>query len=605
MSLFENFPYTNLHELNLNWLIERIKELQEDQVLSVNGLTGDVILYQDATMTLPAVGARQWTIIRSVDGVLAGILFDKDGTGYIVNGSTLHQIYTSDNPPPYPVTSVNNKTGNVTLYTERYIQLPPLDDIEIDTWNFFRKINNVNYGIQFETNGKAYIMAGTNRYQIFTSHDEPNYPVKSVNGETGNVRLWWEDNNEIELIGINPESTTEYSSWILSRALNDSAETILSLEITKTGQLRLHSGSDVFTVYSTANPQPTWVDDPTTDIIEVSDPANGSMWGFIRETDTAPVGILFDNSQQNTPKAFIRFTDSNNTIQMVQLLTLQDIPSTTGVLSINGLSGVVVLTGSDINVSSTDTRKISVTINTIENNITANRNAMAFYEPEMVSSHNIPSGSYVFWNNAAYRATQAIPLGSTLSSTNLTPLPEGGFSNNIFNTLNNKFFTENTTDVLASALTLPENSWKIYKGSGSNYTGNIPNVNFKYGIFTVTERGGQIFVLAQSPSLELAINTYNGTTWSGWQEFATTNSTPIMYTIPANGTFTLEHYTSYLAICYTDAGNVGLDVIYGRWSDTSLITHAVGNSRNTITGLVFTNGESMPVTLVRLNTWTL
>ena len=37
MALFENFPYTNLHELNLDWLIDELKKLELSQVLSVNG----------------------------------------------------------------------------------------------------------------------------------------------------------------------------------------------------------------------------------------------------------------------------------------------------------------------------------------------------------------------------------------------------------------------------------------------------------------------------------------------------------------------------------------------------------------------------------------
>ena len=37
MSLFENFPYTNLHNLNLDWLIKIINDLKEGMVVSVNG----------------------------------------------------------------------------------------------------------------------------------------------------------------------------------------------------------------------------------------------------------------------------------------------------------------------------------------------------------------------------------------------------------------------------------------------------------------------------------------------------------------------------------------------------------------------------------------
>ena len=37
MALFENFPYTNLHELNLDWLIDMLNMITQNQVLSVNG----------------------------------------------------------------------------------------------------------------------------------------------------------------------------------------------------------------------------------------------------------------------------------------------------------------------------------------------------------------------------------------------------------------------------------------------------------------------------------------------------------------------------------------------------------------------------------------
>ena len=67
---------------------------------------------------------------------------------------------------------------------------------------------------------------------------------------------------------------------------------------------------------------------------------------------------------------------------------------------------------------------------------------------------------------------------------------------------------------------MPSGSWHIFKGAGSAYTGNVPNVNFGYGTFIVTKRGGEAFVLAQSPSQELAINGQNGSAWIGWQELA-------------------------------------------------------------------------------------
>lgn len=431
MALFENFPYTNLHELNLNWLIDVLKTLEENSVISVNGQTGQVILYQNARMELPAVDANDWSIVRNAHGVQAGIWFAGTGTAYIVHGNLMDQIFTENHQPPYPVTRVNGQTGDITLYAEQFVRLPDLTGESLSTWNIYRKINNINHGIQFDTDGTAYIMNGTDRYTIYTEHDEPEYPVESVNGETGNIRLYYAEGNDIEFLGISPEESTTYNSWSISRALNDSNETVLSLEITQSGQLKLHIGNTVYSVYSTANPQPTWVDDPNADIIEVSDQASAGTWGFIRETNNAPVGILFDNSVQNTPKAYIRYTDSNNTVQTIQLLSRQDIPSSSGVISINNMDGVVVLTGANIDVSATDARHVNVVLSNLETGVSNNQAAMAFDEPGNNATHNIPSGSYVYWNGGAYIANQNIDLGAPLSSTNLNALPAGGFINEL------------------------------------------------------------------------------------------------------------------------------------------------------------------------------
>lgn len=514
MALFENFPYTNLHELNLNWLIETIKKLEENTVISVNGQTGEVVLYQDATMELPSVSEADWSIVRTANGTRAGILFNGNGTSYIVHGGVLDKIFTTNNPPPYPVTRVNGMTGDITLYADRYVQLPPLSGTEIDTWNIFRKINNVNYGIQFETDGKAYIMAGNNRYQLFTEHDVPEYPVESVNGETGNIRLYYTEANDIEFLGISPEEAEVYNSWSISRALNDSAETVLSMELTKTGQLRLHSGNAVYTVYSTANPQPTWVADPTADIIEVSDQASGDVWGFIRETDTAPVGILFDNSIQDTPKAYVRYTDSNNQVQTVQLLTRQDIPSSSGVIAINGLDGVVVLTGADIDVSTTDARKINVVLNNLESADANHQAAMAYNEPGFNATYNIPAGAYVYWNSGAYYANQPISLGDPLSTTNLTALQTGGFANALNRKMSNLMIRVEGTEQTLTGMSSGE------KRRVTGFTLTVPTgykmVSITAYVSDVYINGTPISVIPMSTgTITYSIlfeNFYNGTT---------------------------------------------------------------------------------------------
>lgn len=75
-----------------------------------------------------------------------------------------------------------------------------------------------------------------------------------------------------------------------------------------------------------------------------------------------------------------------------------------------------------------------------------------------------------------------------------------------------------TTDILASALTVT--GTKFFKGiGGADYTGNVPNGSYKYGVFQVFKRNAQIFVLAEA-SGSIAINRYENGAWDGWQEFA-------------------------------------------------------------------------------------
>ena len=79
--------------------------------------------------------------------------------------------------------------------------------------------------------------------------------------------------------------------------------------------------------------------------------------------------------------------------------------------------------------------------------------------------------------------------------------------------------TNTTNDILADALIT--NKTKFFSGSGSSYTGSVPSGNYKYGTFMVNRRYGTKTVLAQSSNNDIAINTYDGGSWTGWQELAT------------------------------------------------------------------------------------
>ena len=448
MALFENFPYTNLHQLNLDWLINEIKNLEENQVISVNGQTGAVILYQNAVMQLPDVTEDHWSIIRMADGTYRGIMFGDDDKAYVVHGNAMSQIYSANNPPPYPVTSVNGQTGTVELYTSAYVALPDLTDAELHNWNIYRALNNVIRGIQFSDNGKAYLIAGNQRYEFYSSNNEPPYPVTSVNGQTGAAVLYQDP--AVQLPGVTDAAQHNWNIW---RNLNNVAS---GIQFNDDGTVSLIVGSDRYTLYSSNNPPsypvtsvngqtgtvvltipPAFVDNPAAAELTVAeDIPDSSVWALIRETDNGYVGIAID-STSGSQAAYLQIGTGAGK-QLVKLLTLADIPSSSGVVSVNGLSGVVVLSGADLNVSTTDTRKINVVLAGLEDGADYLREALVFDEQgNATATHNIPAGSFVYWNNGTYTASQAISIGDTLSSTNLTVVPAGG----AINALNSNFTT--------------------------------------------------------------------------------------------------------------------------------------------------------------------
>lgn len=76
-----------------------------------------------------------------------------------------------------------------------------------------------------------------------------------------------------------------------------------------------------------------------------------------------------------------------------------------------------------------------------------------------------------------------------------------------------------TVDVLADALAMTGSAIRGFYGAGASYTGDLPDSNYAYGAFLVIRRASNsIFVLAipNLPSLGLALNRYDGSSWVGW-----------------------------------------------------------------------------------------
>ena len=156
------FPYSSMQEINLDWILTKVKNLMRflpddgsvGQILrrtahgaewsneqgggggavnSVNGQTGDVVLTASDVGALPdttpipdstsdlindsgfvdAAGAAAAAPVQKVNGQTGTVTINKTSVG-LGNVQNVLQ-YSASNPPPYPVTSVNSQTGAVSL----------------------------------------------------------------------------------------------------------------------------------------------------------------------------------------------------------------------------------------------------------------------------------------------------------------------------------------------------------------------------------------------------------------------------------------------------------------------------------------------------------
>ena len=332
--MFERFPYTNLHELNLDWILSELKKIESAAVLSVNGQTGDVILYQENGIRFPDVTENQWNIRRQIETGAAGQkivgLQFLSGKMQRIDGTGRYDVYDAGNPPAYPVesvngqtgavvlsfpvTSVNGQTGEVILYQQAGIRYPDATD---QYWNIRRQIkdsqdNNVIEGLQFNAGSAMQRISGANRYTVYDSQNQPPYPVQSVNGETGAVQLAIPEafvSNLLQSIMHISENVSGATNWGLDRLI---------------------------TLGETAN--------------------------------TARVGLFIDTAIDGTPSTYMRIDDGQN-VTTIKLLTNADIPSGSGVISINGLNGVVTLYATNIQRANDDQQTVENALIAVESDV--------------------------------------------------------------------------------------------------------------------------------------------------------------------------------------------------------------------------------------------
>lgn len=265
---FENFPYTNFHEINLDWIVARVKEAYSASnppdypVKSVNGMTGDVIIAIPANL----------------------------------------------------VQSVNGETGEVILYRNPLVQFPTTGE---SRWNLFRICDGDERGIEFDEDG-AHRIEGTRRILIYDEENQPDFPVTSVNGQTGDVRI---------TAGVN--SVNGKTGNVVTPFIN-----------------------------------------PNTDILKLDSNSNTVLWGISRDVAGGNVALYISRGT-GTPQAFIRYTPNQGEAVNLPLLSSADIPESAGVVSINGQTGSVTLYGTDINIDESNIMTVSQKLTNTANLATA------------------------------------------------------------------------------------------------------------------------------------------------------------------------------------------------------------------------------------------
>ena len=407
MGLFQQFPFTNLHELNLDWLIKAIKDLGEHAVLSVNGETGEVVLYKSENIVFPEVTADTWRMVRVADGHTAGIMF-QNGLLYVMYDNAAERVYTVDHPPVYPVTSVNGQTGAVETYKTAYNRLAAVSE---QNTNFYRTIDKdgtpADVGVQVDKN-KIERMNGVNRYKVYDEGNTPNI-VTSVNGESGPV-----------VIAI-PFADVE------------------------------------------------------TDNVMFQDAAAGHSWSLGRETLDGVASIQLETSASSADVYIRFFTEDDPPVSYVRkLLTLDDIPSASGVVSLNGMTGVVTLYGDTMPIESGSLVTVKQAIDNVNSAVTANVNALApAIDPDtMQCAVTIPKGDFCQINGVFYLniSGAALPANTTISMASLQAVSSLGVLNEELEHPAMRDVIITRTSAASHIFTVPDNSCNlfVFEGNGGS-----------------------------------------------------------------------------------------------------------------------------------------
>lgn len=181
-----NYPWTNLHELNLNWILNQIRQLskQVSKFVNLTATAHSVPYGEDPTVEVTGgtgndpynldfgIPESQSSAVNTVNGQSGDVVITASDVG-LGNVDNIQQ-YSATNPPPYPVTSVNGMTGDVIVSGGG----GGGDVLSVNGKNGVVVLDKTDIGL-----------GNVDNVQQYSATNPPPYPVTSVNGATGNVVL--------------------------------------------------------------------------------------------------------------------------------------------------------------------------------------------------------------------------------------------------------------------------------------------------------------------------------------------------------------------------------------------------------------------------------
>lgn len=180
------YPWTNLHELNLDWILSQIRQLTK-QIAKFTGLTASahsVPYGSDPTVDVTGgtgndpynldfgIPESASSAVNTVNGQIGDVVLTASDIG-LGNVDNVQQ-YSATNPPPYPVTSVNGMTGDVIVQGGG----GGSDVLSVNGQSGVVVLTASDIGL-----------GNVDNVQQYSATNPPPYPVTSVNTQRGAVTL--------------------------------------------------------------------------------------------------------------------------------------------------------------------------------------------------------------------------------------------------------------------------------------------------------------------------------------------------------------------------------------------------------------------------------